>query len=857
MSPGKAHDQTSRFHSLQWRLPLLISSLIFAVLTAFLLGAYREVKTTLVRAAGERARTAGTQIAGMLERSTDPGREQLRQVAANPEIRRYLRSNTQESQDGARAALTPLARGGPRRITLWSSSRALLLEIASPVSPTAATGPSRPLPMVTAPGQAGVTPLQATQDGVFFADSVVSVDDDEPSPDGEPLSRHLGDLLVRSTISINPPGVLSRLAGDDAGVEIGNRTGDVWTNLSQLVPGPAIDLSHDRIAQHRVDGRTQVGALTGIRGTPWVVWVAFPESVIVAPARGFLARMVALGAIFALAAAIGVRALTVRITTPLTAMTKTTDAIVHGDYSRRVPSGRRDEIGRLGDAFNTMSDVAQHAKDGLEARARESARLVEALRESEAHYRTIVDVAFDCIITIDARGIVNEFNPAAEKTFGYRREEAMGRELAELIIPPSFRERHRKGMAHYLATGEGPALGKLMELMAMRSDGTEFPADVAITAIPGDGPPRFTGFIRDITARKQAESALQESQEQLRQAQKMEAIGQLAGGVAHDFNNLLTAILGYANLLSDGLETTDTRRADVEQIQKAAHRAAGLTKQLLAFSRKQVLQPKRIDLNVLISDTCQMLRRLIGEHIQLETRLAPVPALIDADPSQIEQIIMNLAVNARDAMPFGGRLSIETANIDLDESYTLQHAVVQSGPYVMLTVSDTGTGMTDDTKRRLFEPFFTTKERGRGTGLGLPMVYGIVKQSGGYVWVYSELNRGTTFKIYLPQVERPDEIIQTTPVDAAAARGSEAVLLVEDEKAVRFPGLHPARTWRLPRLDGRESGARGQNVRAARRRGRHPDYRRDHARVDRTRTISTTRENSSLAQSPVHVRIFR
>src|ERR1700730_8479036 len=230
---------------------------------------------------------------------------------------------------------------------------------------------------------------------------------------------------------------------------------------------------------------------------------------------------------------------------------------------------------------------------------------------------------------------------------------------------------------------------------------------------------------------------------------------------------------------------TDRRWTDVDEIRKAALRAVALTTQLLAFSRKQVLQPVRVDLNGLIAETSQMLRRLIGEHIQLHTRLAPDLAAVHADPNQIEQIVMNLAVNARDAMPHGGRLSIETANVDLDDSYPLQHVAVRSGPYVLLTVTDTGVGMSEDTKRRLFEPFFTTKERGRGTGLGLATVYGIVKQSEGYIWVYSELNKGTTFKVYLPRTEGTAVTDQPAPSTEALRAGSETVLLAEDEGAGR------------------------------------------------------------------------
>ena len=295
----------------------------------------------------------------------------------------------------------------------------------------------------------------------------------------------------------------------------------------------------------------------------------------------------------------------------------------------------------------------------------------------------------------------------------------------------------------------------------------------------GGSPTRITGVGMDIGGRKSLE-------EQLRQAQKMEAVGQLAGGVAHDFNNLLTVIHGYAELLLPTFNEDDLRQADVQEIVKAADRAAGLTQQLLAFSRKQVLQPTLLDVNSLVIKTSKMLRRLIGEDIELVTKLALAPAPVRADAGQLEQILMNLVVNARDAMPQGGRVSIETATVVLDESYAMQQVAIRPGPYVMLAVTDTGIGMDEQTKHRIFEPFFTTKERGRGTGLGLATVYGIVKQSGGYIWVYSGPGRGSTFKVYLPRadgaatVERPVVGAQNAP------GGSETILLVEDEQAVRF-----------------------------------------------------------------------
>jgi PAS domain S-box-containing protein len=288
----------------------------------------------------------------------------------------------------------------------------------------------------------------------------------------------------------------------------------------------------------------------------------------------------------------------------------------------------------------------------------------------------------------------------------------------------------------------------------------------------------WLGVIMDIGERKTLEA-------QFRQAQKMEAVGQLAGGVAHDFNNLLTSILGYSGFVMDTFSPQDERRADMDEVIKAGQRAAGLTRQLLAFSRKQVLQPTRLDLNTLVTGMYPMLSRLIGEQVELVPSLAPELSNVRADPGQLEQVLMNLVVNARDAMPSGGRLMIQTANVELDGSF-MQDVAIHPGPYVMLAVSDTGDGMAESTKSRLFEPFFTTKGPGKGTGLGLATVYGIVKQSGGYVWVFSDLGKGTSFKVYLPRAEEDAEVVKRPSPDDKPSVGTETILIVEDEEAVRL-----------------------------------------------------------------------
>jgi len=320
-----------------------------------------------------------------------------------------------------------------------------------------------------------------------------------------------------------------------------------------------------------------------------------------------------------------------------------------------------------------------------------------------------------------------------------------------------------------------------IETRRQRKDGSF--VDVLLSAAPFyDNPEQVYGAVAlylDLSEYRHLE-------EQLRQSQKMEAVGQLAGGVAHDFNNLLTVIKAYSGMIADQLEDETSLKADIGEIQRAAGRAASLTQQLLAFSRKQILQPRILDVNAITREIEPMVRRLIGDDIRVVLHLCHTLGRVKSDRGQIEQVLMNLVVNARDAMPSGGTLTVETANVELDEGYCGRHPVVAPGPYVMITVSDTGIGMDEATRLRIFEPFFTTKPAGKGTGLGLSTVYGIVKQSSGYVWVYSERDMGTTFKIYLPRLDA-EEISALTAEHrgVAALSGSEIVLLVEDEPSVR------------------------------------------------------------------------
>jgi PAS domain S-box-containing protein len=410
----------------------------------------------------------------------------------------------------------------------------------------------------------------------------------------------------------------------------------------------------------------------------------------------------------------------------------------------------------------------------------ERKRAEEALRESEDRYRDLVEHSQDLICTHDLKGKILSMNQAAAKLMGYEKELLLRMNIQD-ILAPEVRDRFKEYLNEIEKQGETKG-----EMLIQTKTGEKRVVEYSNTLrTEGISTPIVRSMAHDITERRQAEKDKRALEEQLRQSQKMEAVGQLAGGVAHDFNNLLTVIQGYCDLILKDLDEKNRFFQDMQEIKKASEHATSLTRQLLAFSRKQILQPKILDLNDLVLNMDKMLRRLIGEDIELVTLLSKDLGRVKADPGQIEQVIFNLAVNARDAMPKGGKLTIETADAELDEHYARSRIGVKPGRYVRISVSDNGIGMPSGVKDRIFEPFFTTKEKGKGTGLGLSTVYGIVKQSGGNVWVYSEPNQGTTFKIYLPMIEEAADFLSQTFIPTKPFLGTETILLVEDEEAVR------------------------------------------------------------------------
>jgi two-component system cell cycle sensor histidine kinase/response regulator CckA len=470
-----------------------------------------------------------------------------------------------------------------------------------------------------------------------------------------------------------------------------------------------------------------------------------------------------------LVAVIGVIGISILITKSIHELASGVEELEQGKWGRSLRVYSRDELGKLTESFNKMSRTIMEQQEEVSKYTRQ--------------LQTLSENAPFGMVMIDKDGIFKYINPKFRELFGYDLNDVPnGKTWFRKAYPdPTYRH-------HVISTWINDLEGF--------SSGEKRPRTFTVTC--KGGTEKIINFIpvqletgenlmacEDITEIRRAGEENAVLQEQLRHSQKMEAIGCLAGGVAHDFNNLLTVIQGYSQLSRIELKEGDPLKGNIDEIQNATDRAASLTRQLLAFSRRQVMEMKVLDLNTLLRDLEKMLRRVIGEDIEMVTLLAENLGRVRADVGQIEQVIMNLAVNAKDAMPSGGKLTIETATVELDESHARSHIDVKHGHYVMFSVSDTGVGMTPEVRERIFEPFFTTKEKGKGTGLGLSTTYGIVKQSEGHIWVYSVQGKGTTFKIYLPRVNEPLKDMRNEVLKEELPRGNETILIVEDEEEVR------------------------------------------------------------------------
>ena len=476
---------------------------------------------------------------------------------------------------------------------------------------------------------------------------------------------------------------------------------------------------------------------------------------------------------------------------------------------RKIIGIGREVLGRKrgGQTFSMDLSVGETEEDGkpifvgiirdlTERKAAEA-----ALREGSERLRAVVETAVDGVILIDGRGTVEMFNPACERLFGYKAHEVLGHNV-RMLMPLPYRHEHDGYLTNYHRTGAAKVIGIGREVSGLRKDGTTFPMDLSVgEAKQEDGASIFVGVLHDLTSRKRTE-------QQLVQAQKMEMVGQLSGGIAHDFNNLLTAILGNAEALSMRLKDHQDLRRFSDVIISAAEAGAELTQRLLAFSRRQVLQPDVIDCNALVESMNMLLRGMLREDIELRVSASPEPVLAIADATQLESAVLNLVLNAQDAMPKGGALTLTTSEIDLDPKSLGANVEVCAGRYAMVVVTDEGEGMPRDVAERAFEPFFTTKEVGKGSGLGLSMVYGFVSQSNGHVTIYSELGIGTSVRLFLPLAEAGAAQVKPRPQDGEIIGGHETILVVEDDPFVRGHALTSLETlgYRIIlAADGREA----------------------------------------------------
>jgi PAS domain S-box-containing protein len=750
------------------RLPLLIILLLSLVGAGMSWSAYDQIRHATLDASEAHLEASGQQIAALLDSSLRQARRGLAPLGSDPRIISALRASPLPRSGGALSMLDSVRKQTPHCVAVSvltrSGARVAVAGSARLAQATerdvAAIGRSR----VSVSGFIALADTLAY--GITFPVTTSATDT-------------TGYVVATMLIKAGNGGAVSRMIGPGAHLLVGSAHGGVWTNLDSVVPGPAAALIKARRGTFTAsDGGQRVGLAFSVPGTPWLIWLEESLALPLATARRYLTELIVVGFLFVLAGALGAWLIIRRVTNRLEEVRRAAETVASGatgETSVHIRDRRDDEIGDLVRSFNTMAERVRATNQELTDRAKTLEQRNQDLRDSEARYRQLVEQSPDGVIVHRAGNIIFA-NPVAVRMLGASGEEDLiGRSVFD-FVDDSQREVARERVAEILSSQRA---SKLIELLWRRLDGSTFTVEVSGVPVVLDGLPSVQTLVRDVSERKSLET-------QLRQSQKMEAVGRLAGGIAHDFNNLLTIINSGAELALAHMTASEPARQDIDAIRQAGVSAARLTRQMLAFSRKQVLAPRRLDVNEAITGLTAMLQRVLGEEIEVVTTLRSGLGAVWADAGQLEQVVMNLAVNARDAMPTGGTLRIETDEVSLSEACQGHRCDVPPGRYTTLAVSDTGVGMNAHVKERLFEPFFTTKQPGHGTGLGLATVYGIVKQSGGYISVQSEPRRGTTFRIYLPrhaetdaeQRLHADELV-IPPVHTAA------ILLVEDDASVR------------------------------------------------------------------------
>ena len=783
--------------SIRYRLLLLIGSTVLGVVAIHDIAAYLEVRRSSLTLATERLDGVASRFGDMLRSQARGVRQQVGVRARDPVFTALVSTpNNPAVRDSARAVLGRYTTANVDGYQVWGSDGRVLITVGAPV--VGDTGYIRAL-MATLSERDSVAigGMHRVRDSLYYA--VVGRTRDVAGTHGFLVEwrRAAVDAATRRQIL--------DLIGTDAAIYFGNAAGPEWSDFATVVAPPPAPITKNGLVSFEREGLgRQLGSAQLIDGTPWTLLVEFPEARIYAPVRSMLERVIAITLLLLAAGLAAAWLFGTRLTKPIAQLADAADAVSAGDYSRRVDESSGDEVGRLAQAFNHMAGSISTAHRALRERSDELAHRAEQLADQatqleESNEELLQSVeetlkARDELAAVsaeldaslagapvgfalhDSNGRYRRVNASLATLNGIPADAHLGRVPSEVLPGIGGQlEAHvktaiesGKGVLNVELTGKSGKAGRDQHWLV-----SVYPIRTAVGQRIGVG-----SVVTDLTAYKHLE-------QQLLQSQKMEAVGRLAGGVAHDFNNILTAISGFGQFvlsdLDDGNE--ENARRDVDQVLAAAQRAGALTRQLLAFSRQQVLQPRVLDLNAVVAGLGPMLGRLIGTNIRLRTTAAVGLGAVKADPHQMEQVLVNLVVNARDAMPNGGSITIETADAELDAEYSAAHEGVLPGPYVMLAVSDSGIGMDAITQSQIFEPFFTTKGR-EGTGLGLSTVYGIVKQSGGSIEVYSELGKGTSFKIYLPRSAERVERDTPVRVTAIVPNGRATVLLVDDDQPV-------------------------------------------------------------------------
>ncbi|MDB4875611.1 MAG: sensor protein [Gemmatimonadetes bacterium] len=750
------------------RLPLLIAFLLCLVAGGISWAAYIQVRRAVLETTDAHLHSASGEIADALQASLRRLPHDLEPLARDPAVAAVMRGLPGTDTGAAARAMAAFRARSPQyaAVSVWSRTGDLRLVSGSRLFAEAMRSS---LDRAAGTSFQTVGPFVVVHDSVAFGIVFPSV----------ALSGDTVGFVVGSRRFDDSGGaaLMGKLLGENARLVLGNVGGDVWTNLLAPVPAPpAVAREHPGAAYTGADGQPHIGAVTPLGGTSWIVWVDAPLEASMVTARRFLLDIVAIGLVFVLIGGIAAWIIVRRVLRPLQDVERAAEELALGELTRPVAIRTNDEIGSLASSFNTMAERVRSAGEELLRRAHTLEQRNQELRESELRYRQLVDQSPDAIVVHRGGRIVFANAVTASLLGAANSADLVGRSLLDLVHSADREEVKRRIATILKSRKRSP----LTEIRLLTLDRREVIVEVSGTAVVFDGEPAVQTFARDVTQRKLLE-------DQFRQSQKMEAVGRLAGGIAHDFNNLLTVITMYTEVTLAGMGQHDPKRADMEGIRHAATSAGHLTRQMLAFSRKQVLAPRKLDVNEAIVGVTRMLDRVLGEDVEIVTQLRPEIGPIWADGGQLEQVLVNLAVNARDAMPDGGTVRIETSEVTLARGSASPRAVVPAGSYVLLVVADTGAGMTDETKASIFEPFFTTKQPGHGTGLGLSTVYGIVKQSGGYIWVSSELGRGTRFELYFPRYGGSEAAVGEPASESALASVCDAsILLVEDDAMVRL-----------------------------------------------------------------------